>query len=207
MNPWKLSEEELKAKGAVYTAKEMCQQPDAWEETTVLLEQQAAAITAFVKPLLAKPELRIIFTGAGTSAYAGDIIAPYLREKTGRDILSIATTDIVSAPHQFLHDGRATVLVSFARSGDSPESIGAFDLAEQLVEEIYQVVITCNADGALARKARELPEHTLTLLMPPQTNDKSFAMTSSFTSMLVTGLLIFDMDDFAVNGHSGTRNI
>ena len=199
MNPWKLSEEELQARGAEHTAREMCQQPDAWEETTVLLEQQAAAITAFVKPLLAKPELRIIFTGAGTSAYAGDIIAPYLREKTGRDILSIATTDIVSAPHQFLHDGRATVLVSFARSGDSPESIGAFDLAEQLVEGIYQVVITCNADGALARKARELPEHTLTLLMPPQTNDKSFAMTSSFTSMLVTGLLIFDMDDFAAN--------
>ena len=111
MNPWKLSEEELQARGAEHTAREMCQQPDAWEETTVLLEQQAAAITAFVKPLLAKPELRIIFTGAGTSAYAGDIIAPYLREKTGRDILSIATTDIVSAPHQFLHDGRARNLL------------------------------------------------------------------------------------------------
>ena len=199
MNPWSLSEEDLKTKGAVYTAREMCQQPDAWEETVELLRQQEERIRAFLGPLLVKPELRIIFTGAGTSAYAGDIIAPWLREKTGRDILSIATTDIVSAPHQFLHDGRPTVLVSFARSGDSPESIGAFDLAEQLVENIYQIVITCNAEGALARKAGEMQDHTLTLLMPPQTNDKSFAMTSSFTCMLVAGLMIFDMDDFGKN--------
>ena len=149
MNPWSLSEEDLKTKGAVYTAREMCQQPDAWEETVELLRQQEERIRAFLGSLLVKPELRIIFTGAGTSAYAGDIIAPWLREKTGRDILSIATTDIVSAPHQFLHDGRPTVLVSFARSGDSPESIGAIDLAEQLVENIYQIVITCNAEGAL----------------------------------------------------------
>lgn len=197
MNPWKLSEEELKAKGAVYTAKEMCQQPDAWEETVDLLQQQKDKINAFIAPLLAKPELRIIFTGAGTSAYAGDIIAPWLREKTGRDIVSIATTDIVSAPHQFLHTGKPTVLVSFARSGDSPESIGAFDLAEQLVGELYQVVITCNPAGALAKKAAAMQDHILTLLMPPQTNDKSFAMTSSFTCMLVIGLMVFDMDDFA----------
>ena len=43
MNPWKLSEEELQARGAEHTAREMCQQPDAWEETTVLLEQTVIA--------------------------------------------------------------------------------------------------------------------------------------------------------------------
>lgn len=195
MNPWGLSEEELKAKGAEYTAREMCQQPDAWEETLALLQKQESKINAFIKPLLARKDVRIVFTGAGTSAYAGDMAAPYLREQAGLEAFSFATTDIVATPHQFFIKDKPTVLVSFARSGDSPESIGAYDLAEQLVDEVYQVVITCNSEGALARKASEAEDgHTLLLLMPPQTNDKGFAMTSSVSCMLLTSLLIFEPD-------------
>ena len=154
MNFWKLSEEELKAKGAFNTAKEIYQQPKAWQETLDLLEANKEQIESFINPLLAKENVRIIFTGAGTSAYVGDIIAPYLREKTNKDVWAIATTDIVSAPTQYLLKDVPTVLISFARSGDSPESIGAFDLAEQLVDEIYQVVITCNKNGKLAKKLK-----------------------------------------------------
>jgi Predicted phosphosugar isomerases len=199
MNPWDLSETELIAKGAVNTAREICQQPEAWLETLELLQQQQGEIKAFVEPLLKKQDLRIIFTGAGTSAYAGDIIAPYLREKTQRDILSVATTDIVAAPLQFLLKHKPTLLVSFARSGDSPESIGAFDFAEQIIDEVYQIVITCNPKGALAQRAAEKKEHTLNIYTPPQTNDLGFAMTSSFTSMLLSGLMLFDMKNFAAN--------
>ena len=79
MNPWNLSDEELKERGGLCTAEEICQQPDAWEEALAMVQQQAEHIEAFVRPLLAKKNLRIIFTGAGTSAYAGDIIAPCLR--------------------------------------------------------------------------------------------------------------------------------
>lgn len=102
MNPWGLSEEELKAKGAEHTAREMCQQPDAWEETLALLQKQESKINAFIKPLLARKDVRIVFTGAGTSAYAGDMAAPYLREQAGLEAFSFATTDIVATPHQFL---------------------------------------------------------------------------------------------------------
>ncbi|MCI7613279.1 MAG: SIS domain-containing protein [Selenomonadaceae bacterium] len=199
MNPWNLSDDELKKRGGICTAEEICQQPEVWEDALSAVQQQAERIEAFIEPLLAKKDLRIIFTGAGTSAYAGDIIAPYLRQKLGRDVLSFATTDIVSAPYQFLQPDLPTVLVSFARSGDSPESIGAFDLAEQLVREVYQIVITCNPQGALARKSAERQEHTLTLLMPPRTNDRGFAMTSSFSCMLLTGLLIFDLKNLPDN--------
>ena len=197
MNPWGLSDDELKAKGAEYTAREMCQQPDAWEDTVGILQQQAGEINDFLKPLLARKDVRIVFTGAGTSAYAGDIAAPYLREQAGLEAFSFATTDIVATPHQFLAKDKPTILVSFARSGDSPESIGAYDLAEQLVDELYQVVITCNSEGALAKRAAESKDgHTLLLLMPPQTNDKGFAMTSSVSCMLLTSLLIFEPDKF-----------
>ena len=199
MNPWNLSDGELKEKGGLCTAEEICQQPDAWEETLAMVQRQAERIREFVRPLLAKKNLRIIFAGAGTSAYAGDIIAPHLRERTARDVFSFATTDIVSAPYQYLQADRPTVLVSFARSGDSPESIGAFDLAEQIVSEVYQIVITCNPVGALAKRAAGMQGHTMTLFMPPQTNDRGFAMTSSFTCMLLTGLLIFDLAHLAAN--------
>lgn len=197
MNPWGLSDDELKAKGAEYTAKEMCQQPDAWEETIAILQKNSEKINDFIKPLLARKDVRIVFTGAGTSAYAGDIAAPYLREQAGLEAFSFATTDIVATPHQFLVKDKPTILVSFARSGDSPESIGAYDLAEQLVDELYQVVITCNSEGSLAKRASMSDDgHTLLLLMPPQTNDKGFAMTSSVSCMLLTSLLIFEPDKF-----------
>ena len=120
MNPWGLSDEELKAKGAEHTAREMCQQPDAWEETLALLQKQESKINAFIKPLLARKDVRIVFTGAGTSAYAGDMAAPYLREQAGLEAFSFATTDIVATPHQFLVKDKPTVLVSFDSSGDSP---------------------------------------------------------------------------------------
>ena len=121
MNPWNLSDDELKKRGGICTAEEICQQPEVWEDALSAVQQQAERIEAFIEPLLAKKDLRIIFTGAGTSAYAGDIIAPYLRQKLGRDVLSFATTDIVSAPYQFLQPDLRPVLVSFARSGDSAQ--------------------------------------------------------------------------------------
>ena len=205
MNPWNLSEKELKSKGAWNTATEICQQPDAWTETLHILEKQKDEIEAFVKPLTVKKDCRFIFTGAGTSAYAGDIIAPYLREKKGWDVWSVSTTDIVSVPNQFLAKTKPTVLISFARSGDSPESIGAFDLAEQILQEVYQIVITCNPQGALAVKAKEKAEHTLLLYTPKQTNDLGFAMTSSFTCMLLSGLMVLDMENFAENAKLVSR--
>ncbi len=35
-----------------------------------------------------------------------------------------------------------TVLVSFARSGNSPESVATVQLAQDLVDELYQITIT-----------------------------------------------------------------
>lgn len=198
-NPWKLSKSELKEKGAINTATEICQQPQAWLDTLEIVEAQKEKIAQFIEPLLHKENLQIIFTGAGTSAYVGDTLAPYLRRKIGKRVDSIATTDIVASPDQFLEKHTPTVLVSFARSGDSPESIAAYDLAEQLVDEIYQLVITCNAEGTLAKRAQVNTKNTLVLLTPKQTNDLGFAMTSSFTCMYLSALLVFDLKNFAEN--------
>ena len=89
-------------------------------------------------------------------------------------------------------------MVSFARSGNSPESVGAYDLFEENVTDISQVVITCNANGELAKKANE-GSNNLVLIMPEGSNDKSFAMTSSFSCMLLAVILMFDIDNIEEN--------
>ena len=82
-----------------------------------------------------------------------------------------------------------TVLVSFARSGNSPESVVAVQLAEQIVTDLYQVTITCAKDGKLAKQAVG-NEKNLLLLMPEKSNDQGFAMTGSYTCMALTALLV-----------------
>ena len=46
-----------------------------------------------------------------------------------------------------------TLLVSFARSGNSPESVAAVDLADEVLPQCRHLVITCNGEGALAAAA------------------------------------------------------
>jgi tagatose-6-phosphate ketose/aldose isomerase len=50
--------------------------------------------------------------------------------------------------------------------------------------EVHHLIITCNADGELAARARGLRSAHL-LILPDAVNDRGFAMTSSFSSMLL----------------------
>ncbi len=86
------------------------------------------------------------------------------------------------------------MLISFARSGNSPESVATYNLAKQLVSDLSQIIITCNPEGKLAETARQ-DENTLLLLMPEGSNDQGFAMTSSFSCMYLTALTIFQLDN------------
>ncbi|MCG6284938.1 SIS domain-containing protein, partial [Vibrio vulnificus] len=102
---------------------------------------------------------------------------------------SIPTTDLVSNPEQYLDPTRPTLLVSYARSGNSPESVAAVELVDQLVDEAYHLFLTCNGEGALSRYAQQA-SNALCVLMPEGSNDKSFAMTSSFSCMLMSTLAL-----------------
>jgi tagatose-6-phosphate ketose/aldose isomerase len=76
--------------------------------------------------------------------------------------------------------------VSFARSGNSPESVAATEIAESHLSDLHHLIVTCNKDGALYRRHRD-SECSLVALLPEATHDRGFAMTSSFTSMLLAG--------------------
>lgn len=176
------------------TAKEIIQQPDTWRESIKNLIKNKIEIKSFIDSFLSKKEFRIILTGAGTSAFAGEVCEPYLTSLLNKRVEAIATTDLVASPKSYFIKDIPTLLVSFARSGNSPESVHAVNLANQLVDDLYQVVITCNENGKLAKNTVN-DEKSLLLLMPPQTNDLGFAMTSSFTTMVLNAMAVFNINN------------
>lgn len=175
------------------TAKEIIQQPDTWRESVKNLIKNKIEIKSFIDSFLSKKEFRIILTGAGTSAFAGEVCEPYLTSLLNKRVEAIATTDLVASPRSYFIKDIPTLLVSFARSGNSPESVHAVNLANQLVDDLYQIVITCNENGKLAKNTVN-DEKSLLLLMPPQTNDLGFAMTSSFTTMVLNAMAVFNIN-------------
>ena len=194
------TKEDLIELGAEITTREIYQQPQVWQTAFENYKVQADEIAVFLNNIDEKYDyIKVILTGAGTSAYVGDTLLPYFRkiyDERKWNFNAIATTDIVANPLAYLHKEVTTILVSFARSGNSPESVAVVDLAKDIVEELYQITITCAAEGKLAQQAHG-DERNLLLLQPAPSNDAGFAMTSSFTSMMLTALLVFDKADLA----------
>jgi len=170
-----------------WTRREILQQPATLRATQAILRNEQVGIEAFLAPFLSKSDLRIMLCGAGTSAFIGECLAPWLSAKTGRRVEAVATTEIVAAPHLYLDPARPTLMVSFGRSGSSPESVASVDLADQLLPEVRHLVITCNAQGALAQRNAA---NAHIVVLPEETHDRAFAMTSSFSGMMLSALSI-----------------
>ncbi|MBR9998622.1 MAG: SIS domain-containing protein [Cyclobacteriaceae bacterium] len=170
------------------TAFEISNQPYLWRQTWQCIRNRENELRNFLDALYKKKDLVIILTGAGSSAFIGVALQGPFQKNTHMLTRAISTTDLVTHPDLFLQKERPTLLISFARSGDSPESIAAVNLLNELCTEAYHLIITCNARGKLAQEKNK--ENNLVFLLPPETNDKGLAMTASFTSMLLSGILI-----------------
>ncbi|KFN93462.1 galactosamine-6-phosphate isomerase [Tetragenococcus muriaticus PMC-11-5] len=197
-----LTKEELIRKGAEITTREIKQQPELWEETLEIYQTAKKDIEDYLE-VIKKNEngnrIRVVFTGAGTSQYVGDTLVPYLNangDNSAYIFQSVGTTDLVASPSEYLFEEETTLLVSFARSGNSPESIAAVDIANAVVKDIYHLTITCASDGTLAQRS-EYESNNFMLLTPKRANDDGFAMTGSFSCMTLSALLIFDTTEFA----------
>lgn len=193
---FKWSESELREQVAIITTNEIKQQPELWEETLQIYTKLKDKLNQFIVDFTeeSKNKVRVVFTGAGTSEYVGNTLVPYLQGHGDTDkfnFVSLATTDIVAAPLACLNPDEPTILVSFARSGNSPESLGAVDIANKVVKNIRHIAITCAEEGSLANIARKSANSFL-YLMPAKSNDQGFAMTGSFSCMTLGALLLFD---------------
>ena len=157
------SEGRLAELDGYWTAREIEQQPESWRRTSEQLAAKAKRVNAFLEPILERSDFRIILTGAGTSAFAGASIAPSLSRLLGRRIEAIATTDLVSGPEQHFHRDLPTLMVSFARSGNSPESVAAVRLAEaHLVIAVTSAVERSRRAQAIAASQPAWPAPTTT---------------------------------------------
>jgi fructoselysine-6-P-deglycase FrlB-like protein len=67
-----------------------------------------------------------------------------------KNITAVPTTDLVTNPMDYFSP-RIRCCWSFARSGNSPESVAAVELANQFVPECYHLSITCNEAAACTR--------------------------------------------------------
>ena len=186
---------ELTKMGAQITTAEIAQQPELWRDAFNIYKDNLEGVEKFLAEARAMGDgrLSVVFTGAGTSDYVGDTCAPYLRHAGDTalyDFKPIATTDIVSAPRDFLNPDEPTVVVSFARSGNSPESLAAVQIAKQFVKNVKFINITCAPEGKLAVESADDP-NAYTILIP-RANDKGFAMTGSYSCMTLIATLIFD---------------
>lgn len=189
-----LSTAELEQAGGYWTAREIQQQPGLWRQVQQEHQHKQKALQDFLQPLLAKTDLRIILTGAGTSAYIGAALAAFVQQQlpfASQKVEAISTTDLVSHPALYLDARLPTLLVSYGRSGNSPESVAAVELADQLLPQVQHLMITCNAAGKLASYASRHPSRSAVYQLPEQSHDQSFAMTSSFSSMYLATLLTF----------------
>ncbi|WP_044199883.1 SIS domain-containing protein [Dyadobacter tibetensis] len=185
---------ELLGIGGFYTAKEIDQQPHLWKKIWQLLDDKQEELASFLKTAFQEDGMSILLTGAGTSAFIGNVLQGIFQKNTGISSAAIPSTDLVLYPEQYFNK-RATLLVSFARSGDSPESLAAVKIANEVCDKVYHLIITCNPLGQLLISSEIGNKNTYVILLPKEANDKGLAMTGSFTSMLLTGLLISRIDE------------
>ncbi|GAB3317051.1 SIS domain-containing protein [Larkinella ripae] len=181
---------ELERKGARFTAIEIEGQPVLWQKIYAMISQKRADIGAFLTPLLKLPDLRIILAGAGSSAFIGEAAQGIVQESTGKLTHAIATTDLLTHPKLHFQREIPTLMVSFSRSGNSPESLASVEIADEHCDQVHHLIITCNKDSALTH--RKLP-NAFYLVLPEQANDQSLAMTGSFTGMLLAVLLVMKL--------------
>lgn len=178
--------------GGHHTAEEIAQQPALWNALADALDASQARIDAFLGDWLSRPGHRVILTGAGSSGFIAEMVADAIQAQwPAADVRAIHTTSLLTHPALYLRRESPTLLVSFGRSGSSPESVATVDLVRDQVAVSRFLDITCNGDGALARRGAGR-EDTLTLLMPPASCDRAFAMTSSLTCMQLATLAVFD---------------
>ena len=165
--------------GYFHTLREICQQPSTWLRTCALLKGHVAAMKRSFANIRS-----LTLTGSGSSEYAGDCVRMPLQNELGVVAQAVAGGELLLHGSKALAPGRPGLMVSLARSGDSPESAGVLNLMLRAEPEIRHVVLTCNDAGSLARTYRDNPR-VLVIALDQETNDRGLVMTSSFTNLVL----------------------
>jgi len=171
--------------GIEHTSREIESQPKVWIKNFEMLRSREDEIRSFLESkIFRKEKARVILSGAGSSNFIGLSVENLLRKRWRVDVETKASTDIITGWDSIFLKNVNTTLISFSRSGNSPESVGSFLLANRFLDDVYHIIVTCNRLGKLAMADDD--ENVLLLLSPEEAEDKGLAMTVSFTTMLTT---------------------
>ncbi len=173
------SAEDQRRLGYYHTLREICQQPSTWIRTCELMRGNAAALRSILTGVSS-----LVLTGSGSSEYAGDCVRLTLQNELGILAEAIGGGALLTHGSKVLPPGRPGLMVSIARSGDSPESAGALALLLKTEPEIQHLVLTCNGEGMLARRYQN-NKRVLVITLDEETNDQGLVMTSSFTNLVL----------------------
>ena len=179
------TEDERTKGGYGQTIEEIVQQPVTWLDTAARAVDQRSALQTLLGRDRYETGIRsLMLTGSGSSLYAGECVAPALQSELDLPVRAIAGGDLLTHPRAAVLPGRPSLLVSIARSGNSPESAAAVENLLQAETDCRHLFVTCNKQGRLAVGYREDPR-TQALILHERTNDRSLVMTSSFTNMVL----------------------
>jgi tagatose-6-phosphate ketose/aldose isomerase len=169
--------------GYADTLREILQQPATWRDTASMLKG-ATALQVIARALNPMPG-QVVLTGSGSSMYIGECLAPSLQLGLEVPVQAIAAGNLLTHWRSMLPP-QPGLLISLARSGDSPESTGVVSRLLAEAPAWRHLVMTCNARGKLATHYADDPRVTV-LVLDEATNDRSLVMTSSFTNLLLAG--------------------
>ncbi len=189
-----ITDDKMKETSSTFTLTEIYQQPATWEKTCRQIEEHKEEIQKFIDQVIKCEDYDVILTGAGTSEFVGNALFPHLAGLLNHKAKSYGTTDIVATPEAYLSRTKPTLLISFGRSGNSPESVGAIDAAEAVCDNVYHLFVTCNKSGALSKRA-DTTDNCYAINLTDETHDQSFAMTSSFSNMYLATYLCFHLNE------------
>jgi D-galactosamine 6-phosphate deaminase/isomerase len=173
-------EEQLR-RGYGHTLREIAQQPLTWLETAEAVGAQLPELAHSLEGVSS-----VVLTGSGSSIYAAECVAAGLQRALGVPVSAVPAGLILTHPDSCLPPKGRFLVVSFARSGNSPESRAAVDWLLQCRPEARHLVITCNREGALATAYAGRPG-VRAIVLDEKTNDRSLVMTSSFTNLVLAG--------------------
>jgi tagatose-6-phosphate ketose/aldose isomerase len=182
------SEAEQERNGYFHTLREIRQQPATFLDTYERMLGRSEDLKRCLQNVQA-----VVFTGSGSSEYAGDCVRPAIQRNLKLTCQAIGSGRVLTHGTAALPPLRPLLMVSLARSGDSPESVGAVQLLMNREPEIRHLVVTCNSKGKLATRYRNDPQVAVVSL-DDRTNDRSLVMTSSFTNMVVAAWALGFLD-------------
>jgi tagatose-6-phosphate ketose/aldose isomerase len=188
--PWDellaVAPDERARRGYADTLPEICQQPLFWSDSAWRGRLGLAAIRDVIRRHSDSPLTQVVLTGSGSSEYAAECVATVLQAHWNVPARSVPAALLLMYPSSYVTASGQQLVISFARSGDSPESTALVDLLLEKYPACRHVAITCNAAGKLATAYASDPR-VEPVVLAPATNDRSLVMTSSFTNMVVAG--------------------